>query len=170
MADTAEDVRVQDEGDEQRPNGRVARIIGPVVDVEFPPGQLPELYNELTVDVTLDGRTTTIACEVAQHLGESIVRTIAMRPTDGLIRGAPVVNLGRAISVPVGEAVLGHVWNVLGEPLDVASDQVEIRERWPIHREPPPFDELEPKTQMFETGIKECSAAPASARRSSFRR
>jgi F-type H+/Na+-transporting ATPase subunit beta len=154
MADTAEDVRVQDEGDEQRPNGRVARIIGPVVDVEFPPGQLPELYNELTVDVTLDGRTTTIACEVAQHLGESIVRTIAMRPTDGLIRGAPVVNLGRAISVPVGEAVLGHVWNVLGEPLDVASDQVEIRERWPIHREPPPFDELEPKTQMFETGIK----------------
>ncbi len=154
MADTAEDVRVQDEGDEQRPNGRVARIIGPVVDVEFPPGQLPELYNELTVDVTLDGRTTTIACEVAQHLGESIVRTIAMRPTDGLIRGAPVVNLGRAISVPVGEAVLGHVWNVLGEPLDVTSDQVEIRERWPIHREPPPFDELEPKTQMFETGIK----------------
>ncbi len=154
MADTAEDVRVQDEGDGPRPNGRVARIIGPVVDVEFPPGQLPELYNELTVDVTLDGRTTTIACEVAQHLGESIVRTIAMRPTDGLIRGAPVVNLGRAISVPVGEAVLGHVWNVLGEPLDVASDQVEIRERWPIHREPPPFDELEPKTQMFETGIK----------------
>jgi F-type H+-transporting ATPase subunit beta len=153
MADTAEDVRVQD-GDGSRPNGRVARIIGPVVDVEFPPGQLPELYNELTVDVTLDGRTTTIACEVAQHLGESIVRTIAMRPTDGLIRGAPVVNLGQPISVPVGEAVLGHVWNVLGEPLDVPADQVEIRERWPIHREPPPFDELEPKTQMFETGIK----------------
>jgi F-type H+/Na+-transporting ATPase subunit beta len=153
MADTAEDVRVQD-GDGARPNGRVARIIGPVVDVEFPPGQLPELYNELTVDVTLDGRTTTIACEVAQHLGESIVRTIAMRPTDGLIRGAPVVNLGQPISVPVGEAVLGHVWNVLGEPLDVPADQVEIRERWPIHREPPPFDELEPKTQMFETGIK----------------
>jgi F-type H+/Na+-transporting ATPase subunit beta len=152
MADTAEDVRV--EGDGPRPNGRVARIIGPVVDVEFPPGQLPELYNELTVDVTLDGRTTTIACEVAQHLGDSIVRTIAMRPTDGLIRGAPVVNLGQPVSVPVGEAVLGHVWNVLGEPLDVPADQVEVRERWPIHREPPPFDELEPKTQMFETGIK----------------
>jgi F-type H+-transporting ATPase subunit beta len=153
MADTVEDMRTPD-ADEARPNGRVARVIGPVVDVEFPPGQLPELYNELTVDVTLDGRTSTIACEVAQHLGESIVRTIAMRPTDGLVRGAPVVNTGQPVAVPVGEAVLGHVWNVLGEPLDVSSDQVEVKERWPIHREPPPFDELEPKTQMFETGIK----------------
>jgi F-type H+/Na+-transporting ATPase subunit beta len=137
-----------------RTNGRVVRVIGPVVDVEFAPGQLPELNFELEVDVTLDGQTRTIACEVAQHLGQSIVRAIALRPTDGVVRGAPVVNLGRSIAVPVGEAVLGHVWNVLGEPLDVPPDSVEIRERWPIHREPPPFDELEPKTEMFETGIK----------------
>jgi F-type H+-transporting ATPase subunit beta len=141
-------------GSDGKPDGRVVRVIGPVVDVEFPPGRLPELNNELTVDVTLDGTTTTIACEVAQHLGESIVRAIALRPTDGVVRGSPVVNLGRSISVPVGDAVLGHVWNVLGEPLDVPADQVDVSERWPIHRESPPFDELEPKTQMFETGIK----------------
>jgi F-type H+-transporting ATPase subunit beta len=137
-----------------RTNGRVVRVIGPVVDVEFAPGQLPELNYELEVDVTLDGQTRSIACEVAQHLGQSIVRAIALRPTDGVVRGAPVVNLGRPIAVPVGDAVLGHVWNVLGEPLDVAPAGVEIRERWPIHRESPPFDELEPKTEMFETGIK----------------
>jgi F-type H+/Na+-transporting ATPase subunit beta len=134
--------------------GRVVRVIGPVVDVEFPPDQLPEVNFELTVDVTLGETTSTIACEVAQHLGNGVVRAIALRPTDGLIRGAPVTNLGQPISVPVGEAVLGHVWNVLGDPLDVAADAVQVSERWPIHREPPPFDELEPKTQMFETGIK----------------
>ena len=82
-------------GSDGKPDGRVVRVIGPVVDVEFPPGRLPELNNELTVDVTLDGTTTTIACEVAQHLGESIVRAIALRPTDGVVRGSPVVNLGR---------------------------------------------------------------------------
>jgi F-type H+/Na+-transporting ATPase subunit beta len=153
MVDTASS-RTAIDGDGERQNGRVVRVIGPVVDVEFPPGHLPELNNELTVEVTLDGRTTTIACEVAQHLGESIVRAVALRPTDGVVRGAPVVNLGRSITVPVGDAVLGHVWNVLGEALDVPDGDVDVSERWPIHRESPPFDELEPKTQMFETGIK----------------
>src|SRR3954447_5002300 len=135
-------------------NGRVVRVIGPVVDVEFPPGQLPEIYTALTTDITVDGETSTITCEVAQHIGESLVRTIALRPTDGLVRGTPVINTGSPITVPVGPGVLGHVYNVLGQPLDVPEDQIEVGERWPIHRDPPPFEELEPKTQMFETGIK----------------
>jgi F-type H+-transporting ATPase subunit beta len=132
--------------------GRVVRIIGPVVDVDFPPDELPEINTALEVDRTLDGETTTIVCEVAQHIGDSTVRTIAMKPTDGLIRGTPVVNTGYPIRVPVGQKVLGHVYNVLGQPLD--TDKVEADDYWPIHRPPPPFDELEPKVEMFETGIK----------------
>ncbi|MBI4259478.1 MAG: F0F1 ATP synthase subunit beta, partial [Actinobacteria bacterium] len=132
--------------------GRILRVIGPVVDVEFPPGRLPELHTALHVERTLDGETDTITCEVAQHIGESVVRAIALKPTDGLVRGAPVLNTEAPITVPVGKGVLGHVYNVLGEPLDVES--VPVTERWPIHRDPPPFEELEPKTQMFETGIK----------------
>src|SRR6266513_5541015 len=106
------------ENHDERANGRVVRVIGPVVDVEFPPSELPEINTALTVDVTLGGQTTTITCEVAQHIGESQVRTIAMKPTDGLVRGAPVLNTGSPITVPVGEGGLGHVYNVLGEPLD----------------------------------------------------
>ena len=136
------------------PSGRVVRVIGPVVDVEFPPGQLPEINTALRIDVTLGGETTTITCEVAQHIGESVVRTIALKPTDGMVRGAIVENTGSPITVPVGQGVLGHVYNVLGEPLDVPADQVQVDTRWPIHRDPPPFDELEPKSVMLETGIK----------------
>jgi F-type H+-transporting ATPase subunit beta len=135
-------------------DGRVVRVIGPVVDVEFPPGQLPEINTALTVDVSLGGTTTTITCEVAQHIGGSQVRTVAMKPTDGLVRGAPVVNTGGPITVPVGEGVLGHVYNVLGEPLDTTPDNIHAATRWPIHRDSPPFDELEPKSVMLETGIK----------------
>ena len=104
-------------------NGRVVRVIGPVVDVEFPPTQLPEINTALTVDVELGGTTTTITCEVAQHIGGSQVRAIALKPTDGMVRGAPVENTGSPISVPVGEGVLGHVYNVLGEPLDTTEDR-----------------------------------------------
>jgi F-type H+-transporting ATPase subunit beta len=132
----------------------VVRVIGPVVDVEFPPAQLPEIHTALTVDVELGGTTTTITCEVAQHIGDSQVRTVAMKPTDGLVRGAPVVNTGGPITVPVGEGVLGHVYNVLGEPLDTTPDTIHAADRWPIHRDSPPFDELEPKSVMLETGIK----------------
>jgi F-type H+/Na+-transporting ATPase subunit beta len=135
-------------------NGRVVRVIGPVVDVEFPPGELPEINTALTVEVDLGGETTTITCEVAQHIGDSQVRTVALKPTDGLVRGAPVTNTGAPISVPVGEGVLGHVYNVLGEPLDTTADQIHAADRWPIHRDSPPFDELEPKSVMLETGIK----------------
>jgi F-type H+-transporting ATPase subunit beta len=139
---------------EERPNGRVVRVIGPVVDVEFPPDELPEINTALTVDVHLGGESRTITCEVAQHIGDGQVRTIALRPTDGLMRGTPVVNTASPIMVPVGEGVLGHVYNVLGEPLDTSPDQIHAADRWPIHRDPPPFDELEPKSQMLETGIK----------------
>jgi F-type H+-transporting ATPase subunit beta len=134
--------------------GRVARVIGPVVDVEFPPNQLPEINTALTVDATIAGATTTITCEVAQHIGDSQVRAIALKPTDGLVRGTKVINTGAPITVPVGEGVLGHVYNVLGEPLDTDAANIHTTERWPIHREAPPFADLEAKKVMLETGIK----------------
>ena len=133
--------------------GRVVRVIGPVIDVEFPPAELPEVHTALTVDLTLEGETTTITCEVEQHIGDSPVRTIALRPTDGLVRGTPVKNTGSPIRVPVGEGVLGHVYNVIGEPLDADASEIHAADWWPIHRDPPPFSELEPKQQMLETGI-----------------
>ena len=138
--------------DEGKADGRVAQVIGPVIDVEFPPESIPEITTALEVDLTMDGSTETIVCEVAQHIGESMVRAIAMRPTDGLVRGTPVRNTGESITVPVGESVLGHVYNVVGRPLD--ADEVEFDERWPIHRDPPKFEDLEARTEMFETGIK----------------
>jgi F-type H+-transporting ATPase subunit beta len=132
--------------------GRVVRVIGPVIDVEFGPDQMPELFNALHVDRTLGDETRTLTLEVSQHIGDNMVRCISMQPTDGVVRGAAVQDTGSAISVPVGDATLGHVFNVLGEPLDVES--VDAQVRWPIHRAAPPIDELEPKTVMFETGIK----------------
>jgi F-type H+-transporting ATPase subunit beta len=137
-----------------RAKGRVVRVIGPVVDVEFPPAELPEIYNALTVDVTLEGVTTTITCETAQHIGDNTVRAIALKPTDGLTRGAVVENTGGPITVPVGEGVLGHVYNVLGEPLDTDAANIHPDTYWPIHREAPAFADLEPKKVMLETGIK----------------
>jgi F-type H+-transporting ATPase subunit beta len=134
--------------------GRVVRVIGPVVDVEFSPDEMPEVYNALHVERTLGEDTRTLTLEVAQHIGDNMVRAISMQPTDGVVRGAAVNDSGAPISVPVGDATLGHVFNVLGTPLDVDEKTLEVRDRWPIHRQAPPLDELEPKTQMFETGIK----------------
>jgi F-type H+-transporting ATPase subunit beta len=135
-----------------RAPGRVVQVIGPVVDVEFPPESLPEINTALELDRSLEDETQTIVCEVAQHIGESTVRAIAMKPTDGVVRGSAVRNTGNPISMPVGPKILGHVYNVLGEPLD--TDSVEAEDRWPIHRDPPLFEDLEPRTEMFETGIK----------------
>jgi F-type H+/Na+-transporting ATPase subunit beta len=118
--------------------GRVVRVIGPVVDVEFPPNALPEINTALTMDVSLGDQVTTITCEVAQHIGDAVVRAIALKPTDGLVRGQPVENTGLPITVPVGEGVLGHVYNVLGEPLDADASEIHADTRWPIHRVPPP--------------------------------
>ncbi len=140
--------------------GRVARVVGPVVDVEFPPDGIPPLYTALTVEADLSGQgegegTSVVTLEVAQHLGDNMVRAIALRPTDGLVRGSVVTNTGGPISVPVGDVTLGHVFNVTGDVLNLApGEHLEVTQRWPIHRQPPAFDQLEPETKMFETGIK----------------
>jgi len=134
--------------------GRVARVIGPVVDVEFPAEAMPDIYNALHVDVTLNGETKTLTLEVEQHLGDNLVRAISMQPTDGLVRGAVVRDTGQPITVPVGNVTKGHVWNALGQSLDVDSATLEVTERWPIHRKAPAFDQLEPRTELLVTGIK----------------
>jgi F-type H+-transporting ATPase subunit beta len=136
-------------------DGRVIAIAGPVVDVEFPPDGVPEINHAIEMEIELEGDAIVIVAEVAQQIGENRVRAICMRPTDGLRRGTKVRNTGHGLQMPVGDGVLGHVLNVLGEPLDVSADQLTgIEERWDIHREPPPFRELEPRSEMFETGIK----------------
>jgi len=140
-------------GEARLEEGRVVAIAGPVIDVEFPPHSLPEINHAVEVDLHLEGKLVTVSAEVAQQIGEGRVRCVCMQPTDGLVRGAPVRNTGRGISVPVGDVVLGHVFNVLGQPLDT-DDIGEVKERWEIHRPAPDFDQLEPRAQMFETGIK----------------
>ncbi len=134
--------------------GKVVQVIGPVLDVVFEPGNLPELYNAVELEWTGDeGETHRLVCEVAQHIGRNQVKAVAMDSTDGVQRGMEVRDTGQAITVPVGEAPLGRILNVLGEPVDEAGP-VEATERWPIHRDPPKFVDLEPKTEIFETGIK----------------
>lgn len=137
--------------------GRVSRVIGPVVDVEFPVDAMPEIYNALHVEVAdpaEDGKKKTLTLEVAQHLGDGVVRAISMQPTDGLVRQAVVTDTGSGISVPVGDVTKGKVFNTLGEILNDPEGQAQITERWPIHRKAPAFDQLESKTEMFETGLK----------------
>ncbi|MEN9740823.1 MAG: synthase subunit beta [Actinomycetota bacterium] len=134
--------------------GRIARVTGPVVDIEFPHDAIPDIYNALQTTYTLDGVEITLTLEVAQHLGDDIVRAIALKPTDGLVRGQEVTDTGAPISVPVGDVTKGKVFNVLGEVLNGDGKKIEVKERWPIHRKPPAFDQLESKTQLFETGIK----------------
>jgi F-type H+-transporting ATPase subunit beta len=135
--------------------GRISRIIGPVVDVEFPSDAMPEQYNLLTTEVTLAGEAKNLNLEVAQHIGDNMVRAISLQPTDGLVRGSAVQDTGGPISVPVGDVTLGKVFNATGECLNLEEGQtLEVKERWGIHRKAPAFDQLEPKTTMFETGIK----------------
>ena len=133
--------------------GRVVAIAGPVVDVEFPPHSLPEINHAVEMDIVIEGVSVVVTAEVAQQIGEGRVRCVCMKPTDGLVRGAVVRQTGRGISVPVGDAVLGHVFNVLGQPLDT-DDIGPVEDHWEIHRNPPAFDQLEPRATMFETGIK----------------
>ncbi len=137
--------------------GKVIQVIGPVLDVEFDPEGLPEIYSALSLKSSEDGQEIDLIAEVQQHIGRGMVRAVSMSSTDGVTRGMDVVDTGRAISVPVGEAALGRILNVLGEPVDelgpVGGGNGEL-ERWPIHRESPPFERLEPKTEIFETGIK----------------
>ncbi|WP_454301395.1 F0F1 ATP synthase subunit beta [Salana multivorans] len=140
--------------------GRIARVIGPVVDIEFASGVLPDIYNALQTTITLvdqgedEPAEQILTLEVEQHLGDNLVRAIALKPTDGLVRGQEVRDTGGPITVPVGDVTKGKVFNVIGEVLNVPSDSFEVTERWSIHRKAPAFDQLESKTQMFETGIK----------------
>ena len=135
--------------------GKVVQVIGPVLDVEFDPEELPEIYNALVLKgTTAGGEAINLTAEVQQHIGRGQVRAVSMSSTDGVTRGMDVVDTGRAISVPVGEAALGRILNVLGDPVDQQGDIPVDVQRNPIHRPPPKFDELEPKTEIFETGIK----------------
>ncbi len=133
--------------------GRVVRVLGPVVDIEFPRDAVPDLFNALKVDITAEGMAKTVTLEVAQHLGDSVVRAISMAPTQGLVRGVDVTDTGAGISVPVGDEVKGHVFNTLGQCLDTPGHASE-NELWEIHRKAPAFDQLEGKTQILETGLK----------------
>ena len=134
--------------------GRVVQVIGPVLDVEFEAEELPEIYNALELELDgADGQKVRLVAEVQQHIGRNQVRAVAMASTDGVERGMPVRDTGQPITVPVGEAALGRILNVIGEPVDMQGP-LPPGERWPIHREPPRFTNLEPKTEIFETGIK----------------
>src|SRR6516164_6494076 len=135
--------------------GRIVQIIGPVLDVEFEAGHLPEIYNALQIQAkTAEAGSIDVIAEVEQHLGENRVRAVAMEPTDGMQRGMKAVDLGEPISVPVGPETLGRVLNVLGEPVDFPDRPVQSKERWPIHRDAPSLEDQSTELKMFETGIK----------------
>ena len=134
--------------------GKIIQVMGPVVDVNFEDGDLPALYNAINIERTGEsGETETLVCEVALHLGDNSVRTVAMHSTDGLVRGMEAVDTGAPITVPVGEEVLGRILNVVGDPAD-KKPPVESKARWSIHRDAPAFDEQDTKMEMLETGIK----------------
>ncbi|GAB4323326.1 MAG: F0F1 ATP synthase subunit beta [Candidatus Sumerlaeia bacterium] len=132
--------------------GRIVQIIGPTMDVEFPSDKLPNIYNAVEVKNQQDG--SIIVGEVAQHIGNNVVRCVSMHRTDGLVRGQEVIDTGAPVSVPVGEACLGRVFNLLGHPVDLDGPLPDSVERWPIHRPAPPLSEQSGVTQLFETGIK----------------
>src|SRR5262249_21260218 len=136
--------------------GRIVQVIGPVVDVEFEAGHLPEIYNALRIksDGAGGGTPLDVVCEVEQHLGENRVRAVAMKPTDGMQRGMKGVGRGERISVPVGPQTLGRVLNVLGEPVDFPDRPVQAKDHWPIHRSAPDLEDQSTELKMFETGIK----------------
>jgi len=135
--------------------GKVVQVIGPVLDVEFESGHLPELYNALEISATTDsGQKIRVTVEVQQHIGRNQVRAVAMSSTDAVVRGMEVVDTGGPITVPVGATPLGRILNVLGEPIDNGAEIPKDALRWPIHRKRPDFVDLEPKTEIFETGIK----------------
>src|SRR3989441_9270179 len=155
MATRTKEAPKQPAGEPKHNIGRVVQVIGPVLDVEFEPERLPELYNALVIEHAGNGAPPIrLVAEVQQHIGRNQVRAVAMSSTDGVVRGMAVVDSGQPITVPVGQAALGRILNVLGEPVDEGDPIPPDAERWPIHRETPKFVDLEPKTEVFETGIK----------------
>ncbi len=133
-------------------NGKISQVIGPVVDVDFD-GYLPEINEAIEVNYKVEGQDQKLILEVAAHVGDGRVRTIAMDMSEGLVRGMEATALGNPIQVPVGEEVLGRIFNVIGEPIDEAG-AVDAKQKWPIHRDPPAFEEQSTKSEVFETGIK----------------
>src|SRR5712664_3651524 len=155
MATRTKEAPKKAEGDAKHNVGRVVQVIGPVLDVEFEPEHLPEIHNAVVIDHRGNGAPPIrLTAEVQQHIGRNQVRAVAMTSTDGVVRGMEVVDTGQPITVPVGQAALGRILNVLGEPVDEGDPIPPDAERWPIHRETPKFVDLEPKTEVFETGIK----------------
>ena len=144
------------DGQEERQSGvgTVIEVKGPVVDVRFPPEEIPEIFNAVTVAIELDGETTELTLEVQQLLGDDMVRTVAMASTDGLRRGVDATDTGRPIAVPVGKSVLGRVLDVLGNPVDEAGPVEDPEDYWPIHRPSPRFEDLTTQSEQFVTGIK----------------
>jgi len=139
---------------ETKNSGRVVQIIGPVVDMVFPKGKVPNIYNALVVRAkNAAGQEISVTCEVQQLLGDSCVRAVSMNPTDGLMRGMEVLDTGNPLSVPVGKITLGRIFNVLGEPVDNMGP-VTTKEKLPIHRQAPAFVDLDTRLSIFETGIK----------------
>src|SRR2546422_3457241 len=146
-------------GEPKQNVGKVVQVIGTVLDVEFEPEHLPEIYNAVVIDHRGNGEgggtpSIRLTAEVQQHIGRNQVRAVAMTSTDGVVRGMEVVDTGEPITVPVGQAAVGRILTVLGEPVDEGDPISPDAERWPIHRETPKFVDLEPKTEVFETGIK----------------
>src|SRR5216683_2159338 len=155
MATRAKRAPRADAGSAEQHVGKVVQVIGPVLDVEFEPQHLPELYNAIVIDHPGNGSPPIrLTAEVQQHIGRNQVRAVAMTSTDGVVRGMEMRDTGNPITVPVGQAALGRILNVLGEPVDEGDPIPPDAERWPIHRETPKFVDLEPKTEVFETGIK----------------
>src|SRR5688500_3241969 len=133
--------------------GKITQVIGSTFDAEFPEDQLPNIYNAVKIDAEHNGTKMKLTGEIASHLGGGKVRAVALGSTDGLRRGMDVVDTGGPVTVPVGKETLGRVFNLLGQPID-GRGPVPASERWPIHRDPPAFESLSPKTELFETGIK----------------
>ncbi|MHC1718221.1 MAG: F0F1 ATP synthase subunit beta [Acidaminococcaceae bacterium] len=135
--------------------GKIVQVVGPVIDIEFPPKSLPAIYNAIKIDGEVgNGIKIHLTAEVMQHIGENVVRTVAMSSTDGLVRGMDAIDTGAPITIPVGEGTLGRIFNVLGETVDHDDTPVEASDYWPIHRPAPSFDKQSTTTQILETGIK----------------
>ncbi|BDZ60314.1 hypothetical protein GCM10025873_01050 [Demequina sediminis] len=150
--------------------GRVSRVIGPVVDIEFPADAIPDIYSALKVDIDLsaqgeDEGVLHMTLEVAQHLGDNLVRAIALKPTDGLVRGAEVTDTGAPISVPVGDVTKGHVFNVTGDVLNAEPGEViEVNETWPIHRKPPPSTSSSRRPRCSRRASRSSTCSPRTCR------
>ena len=140
--------------------GRVSRVIGPVVDVEFPVDQMPDIYNALQVEITVNNETRSMTMEVALHIGDNLVRAIALKPTDGMQRGTEVRDTGEPISVPVGDITKGHVWNVTGDVLDVDPSTITVTERWPIHRSARSLTSSSPRPRCWRPASRCSTCSP----------